>query len=61
MAASSGPNGMERAQLLAKARSVYDSVMKFSSRAVLTDAQHIELDSTLLSLRSELERLGREF
>ena len=61
MAASSGPNGMERAQLLAKARLVYDSVLKFSNRAVLTDAQRIKLDSTLLSLRSELERLEREF
>lgn len=60
MAASSGPNGMEGPQLLAKARLAYDSVLKFSNRAGLTDAQRIELDSALLRLRSELEKRGRE-
>ena len=60
MAASSGPNGMEGPQLLAKARLAYDSVLKFSNRAGLTDAQRTELDSTLLRLRSELEKRGRE-
>ena len=60
MAASSGPNGMEGPQLLAKARLVYDSVLKFSNRAGLTAAQRVGLDSALLRLRSELEKLGHE-
>jgi len=44
MAAGSDSNGKTRGRLLANAHLAYDTVLKFSSRAMLTHAQRIDLD-----------------